>query len=334
MSAAAARAANVATHDVSNDKEARGLQLISRALEKDGRLNFHKSFEGARADFCVYRPGAPALGIQLKTTCGSQVTPSGRAYHAFQSTNGYAGLLIIFVALHVHPPRIWLANGSEVISTCVQIPVKLQQRTMKSDRFREVDFATVADAIHALYVAALSGSNSYVLRSPMDHEKPISRNGLAEYTAFKRLQRSLPVPLIAPPVEHMSYDYLVDGKRWQLKLAGYSKYDRYHVVCHRHGGRVGGKTTYRQYQVDDFDFLCIQLPENTVDCCYVIPQGVLAKHGIIGNSIKSGGHVRVYPHRRMTTTKLVHTVGVHWTEAYRIDFANNPLAKLAGIVGG
>ena len=149
---------------------------------------------------------------------------------------------------------------------------------MKSDRVREVELATVADAIYAIYVEAMSGSSNYVLRSPEDHEKPTTRTALAEYNAFKRLQRSLPVLFIDPPAEHMSYDYLVDGKRWQLKLARYyAKVDLYQVTCHKNAGRVGGKRTHRQYEVDDFDFLCIQLPENTVDCCYVIPQGVLAE---------------------------------------------------------
>jgi hypothetical protein len=143
------------------------------------------------------------------------------------------------------------------------------------------------------------------------------------------------VLFVDPPAENLSYDYLVDGKRWQLKLAGsHAKIDLYQVNCHKNAGRVGGKKTYRQYGADDFDFLCIQLPEKTVDCCYVIPHSVLAERGIIGDVTRSKGCVDVYPHRRLTTRNRVYTAGVHWTEAYRINFADNPLADLARIIRG
>lgn len=334
---AVARAANLAKHGDNNNKEAHGLRLIARAIQEDGRLEFHKSFEKALADCCVYRLGAPALGVQLKTTGVNWVhNKSGYEYFKFSATDGYAGLLIVLVALHVQPPRIWIAEGSMVVSNPVRIP-RIFRRGMKSDRVQEVELATVADAIYTKYMEAMSGSSTYVLRSPEDHEKPTERNALAEYNAFKRLQNSLPVSFMDPPAEHMSYDYVVEGKKWQLKLAQYyktSKADTYRVNCQKNAGTVGGKQTRRQYEVDDFDFLCIQLPENAIDCCYVIPQSVLVKCGIIGDATKSNGVVYVYPHRRLTTTKAVHTAGVHWTETYRIDFAHNPLAKLACITLG
>jgi hypothetical protein len=331
---AVARATNLATYGDSNRKEAQGMQLMSRELREDGRLEFHKSFEGARADFCVYRPGAPALGVQLKTTGGNWVqNRTGYEYYNFSKTSGYAGLLIIFVALHTQPYRIFLADGSRVVSTNIKIPAHVR-REMEFDKLREVEVATVAGEIYTIYMEAMSGPSNYVLRSPIDHEKPEEGNRLVEYNAFKRLERSLPVLFVDPPAEHMSYDYVVDGKKWQLKLAQYRKtYDTYRVGCHKQAGRVDGKQTNRQYEVDDFDFLCIQLPEDSVDCCYLIPQGKLAELGLIGNA-KSGGNVQLYPHRPVTTPKLVHTAGTHWTEAYRINFADDPLAQLARIVGG
>ena len=73
---AVARAANLAKHGDDYNKEAQGLRLIARALQEDGRLEFHKSFEKALADFCVYpidKLDAPALGVQLKTTGGNWV---------------------------------------------------------------------------------------------------------------------------------------------------------------------------------------------------------------------------------------------------------------------
>lgn len=180
-------------------------------------------------------------------------------------------------------------------------------------------------------IDAMSGPSNYVLCRPEDHEKPANRNSLAEYNAFKRLQRLLPVLFMDPLAEHMSYDYAVDGNKWQLKLARYRhKKDHYRVNCRKQAGIVGGKRTCRQYEVDDFDFLCIQLPEDTVDCCYLIPQDKLAERGVVGDATRSEGSVRIYPHRA-TAWNSVHEDGTHWTEAYRIDFADSPLAKLVRI---
>ncbi|GAQ90392.1 hypothetical protein KFL_006340110 [Klebsormidium nitens] len=229
--AAVARFANLAKYGDNNEKEARGLQILSRAIQKDGRLEFHKSFEKARADCCVYMPGALALGIQLKTTGVTGVDGrNGTNFYSFKHTNGYTGLLLVFIAVHVQPPRIWLAEGSKLVSQCVQIPVTRVRYSINPDRLQEVDFANLASAIHKIYEEALTGSSNYVLRSPTEHEKPTAPTALAEYEAFKRLQRSLSVTFVDPPAEHMSYDYLVEGKRWQLKLARYDvKKDQYKV---------------------------------------------------------------------------------------------------------
>lgn len=219
------RAANVATYGDSNEKEARSLRLISQALREDGRLACHKSFEGAHADFCVYRkdkPGSPALGAQLKTTGGNRVlNGTTYEYYQFSNTDGYAGLFMIFMAL-TDPCRIWIGNGSRVVTKGVKIAVKRVRpvrREATSDELREVDLTTVAGDIYAMYMEAVSGIGNYVLRSPEEHEKPTSRARMAEYIAFQHLQRSLPVLFIHPPAEHMSYDYLVGGEKWQLKLA-------------------------------------------------------------------------------------------------------------------
>jgi hypothetical protein len=337
MDATIARAANLAQYGDNHKKEAQGMQLMSRAIREDGLLEFHKSFEGARADFCVYpkdKPGAPALGVQLKTTGGNWVHGrTGYEYYDFSHTSGYAGLLIIFVALHTQPYRIFLADGSRVVSTNIKIPAHVR-REMEFDKLREVEVATVAGEIYTIYMEAMSGPSNYVLCSPVDHEKPEEGNRLVEYNAFKRLQHSLTVLFVDPPAEQMSYDYVVDGKKWQLKLAQYNKKNNTYIVrCHKAAGIVNGKRTKRQYEVDDFDFLCIQLPEDSVDCCYIIPQGVLAERGVIGNA-KSGGYVQSYPHRRVRNKKSNHTAGTHWTEAYRINFADDPLAQLARITQG
>jgi hypothetical protein len=101
-----ARAAALAKHGDNNKKEATGLRLVFDVLERDGRLTFHKSFEGACADLCVYRLGCPALGIQLKTTgVDWKQNKTNNKYFFFNQTRGYAGLLMIFVA-HGSAPHL------------------------------------------------------------------------------------------------------------------------------------------------------------------------------------------------------------------------------------
>lgn len=328
---AVARAANVARYGANNAKEAQGLRILFEALKQDGRLACHPSYEKGRADFCVYAPGALALGVQLKTT-GVDATDTGSRRYIFSQTAGYAGLLMVLVAVHVQPPRIWLADGARVATKFVKIPVQIT-RKLKSDHVREVNLTAVADAIHAAYVAALTGASNYVLRSPADHERPTELSALAEYTAFKRLQQLLPVKFEPPPVEHLSYDYIVAGKKWQLKLTRYCKRgDGYLVNCHKNAGRINGKQNTVQYDEGDFDFLCLQLRENTVDCCYLLPGRLLVERGLIGDASKATGSIWLYPHRPLRSLKDVYTNGLHWAEPYRIDFNKDPLAKLASIV--
>ena len=130
----AKRAADLAKHGGANEKEAQGLRLILQTLREDGRLEFHKSFEGARADFCVYnhdQTRAPALGIQLKTT-GGNVMQSGYKYYQFNCTDGYDGLLMVCVALHTQPPRIWIRRripgGQQDRTDCSRGPTELDVR--------------------------------------------------------------------------------------------------------------------------------------------------------------------------------------------------------------
>lgn len=328
------RSLDITTSGDSNYKEAQGFRILSSALQTDARLICHKSFEKALADCSVYKSGCAALGIQLKTT-GVFWTNSttGLKYFSFRQTDGYSGLLMVFIAVHTTPPRIWLADGSEVVSKGVQIPVVCQRRANK--RITEVTFENIAGVIVKIYEDALANRNNYVLLDHTDYEKPTDRNALAEYNAFKRLQRDLPVEFEDPPSEHMAYDYMVFGTKWQLKLARYKKsYDCYHVNCCKNAGRIDRVQTKVQYAIDDFDYLCIQLPQDSEECCYVIPQAELHKRGLLGDSNKGDGYVKVYPHRQLTSTKKVHDGGVHWTEAYRLDFGAEITKKLQQILNG
>jgi hypothetical protein len=203
----------------------------------------------------------------------------------------------------------------------------VSQRPARKLRCREIIIADLAQAIATVYEQALEGGSNYVLRAHTEHEKPTAPTRLAEYMAFKRLQQHLPVTFIDPPAEHMVFDYIVNSKRWQLKLAHYNKpKDVWVVNCQKMAGRVNGVPTDVQYEVDDFDYLCIQLPEGAPNSCYVIPQHELAKRDLIGNANKLCGYVLVYSHRSVASRHAFG--GLHWTEAYRVNLDQNPLPQL------
>ena len=309
---AAKRVESIETYGANYDKEAIALKVIFDLLKQDGRLMCHKSFEKALADFSVYKAGTPhlALGLQLKTTgVFWKQSQTGNEYFSFRETDGYAGLLMIFVAVHTDPPRVWLANGADITSKGIQIAVR-PKRDMKSDRLQEILLEDVGDKIFDTHQLACNGSPHFTLRHYSEHEQPHDKNALAEYNAFKHLQSRLPVIFVDPPVEHMAYDYFVNDKKWQLKLARYcKKRDRYYVNCVKNGGRILSKQTKVQYAIGDFAFLCIQLPQDTYDCCYIVPEEVLQEHGLVGDHSKSDGWVSVYPHRQLTSTKNVHVEG-------------------------
>ena len=179
----------------------------------------------------------------------------------------------------------------------------------------------------------MHGVNDLTLRHVLYHERPIEPNALKEYYAFQRMKQNLPVAFHEPPADHMVYDYVVQGKKWQLKLARYRKQgDVYGVNCYKNAGKVAGKSTLVQYELDDFDFLCVQMPVDTVNCCYILPQRELHRRGLLGDATKGDGHINVYPHRQLTSNKKVHNKGVHWTEAFRIDFDENVAVRLSQVL--
>ena len=144
-----ARSKNLTISGNNHVKEAQGLQLIQREISRDGRLMLHKSFEKATADFCVHPPGAPqlALGVQLKTTgVFWKQASTGNHYFSFRETNGYAGMLMVFVAVHIEPPRVWFADGGKVLSKGVQIPV-IQRQPSRTARLQEIAIDGVAEAL-------------------------------------------------------------------------------------------------------------------------------------------------------------------------------------------
>ena len=93
--------------------------------------------------------------------------------------------------------------------------------------------------------------------------RPTQRFHLVEHEAQLRLVELLPLPFLPAVVEHSPHDYTLHGVKWQMKVGGYSAYqDRWKVHLGKQGGVVKGRPSQRQYTVDDFRWLAIQLPVN------------------------------------------------------------------------
>ena len=301
-----------------HEKEARALRQIKLAVREDGRLCFRKSAEGARLDFGVHLPGDEehALGVQLKT---SSIKEYAAPYYLFNKTNGYDGAALVCMSVDPSAPRVWVMAGSSVTMRSLSIAVTpVRKNSRRSFTPVEIDLALLPQ--HLLLV--LCGNSPEYKRGPITAiESPTSPSRLKEYLAFKLLQQRLPLLFIEPEVEARHYDYLVDGCKWQLKSAlARVEQQCYHVVLGKSGGWRNGQRCKRQYGAQDFDFLCIQLPEN-IPTAYLIPMTILTTRGLAGGS-KGAANILVYPLRTPRP-------GANWATEFAVDL-RSPVVALSG----
>ena len=314
-----------------NHKEAKGLALVKDILKTDGRLCFRKSAESARADFCVWLPGQEdhALGVQLKTAhaVNTNCNCPQFKYVQFAHTDGYAGLLILCVAF-IEPARFWIFVGSDVTSKALHVPLVDTTRKRKRDwGAAEVQ----REGLAQLLLDSLEPHPELILHSVSVHVKPTHPERVIEYEAHEWLCRHMQAEFIEPEVEHRPYDYVVNGERWQMKVAGYEKRrDRFTVSLKKSAGRTSGKHAWCQYDAGDFDRLCILLPVGDAHLqevsarIYLIPMQMLISRSLIGRE-KSSAAVFLYPHRTAAGD-------AKWAEAYVLHLSDsNDIAKVPGV---
>jgi len=299
-----------------NDMEAKGIRLLQSCLSRDNSLVFNKSFEGARADFCVVLQNTTkALGVQLKTTGKARKLSIASEQYRFSDTIGYDGLAVICIAMDTS--RIWLIPGDEIHSNSIGIPtIQKCQRRHKYSCY-ETDIDNLPDQL----VQILEAQQPQYIFQPIEcFIVPASKNRRAEYDAFKRLQQILPLTYVAPDVEQQPYDYTVDGSRWQMKLASYVKTtDRYSSTVQKCAGRLSGKKrAHSQYEQDDFDWLCVQMPIDQ-RLLYLLPMKVLIERRVAGRLDCGSGHLHMYPHR------YAHPK-TQWIQNYKIDLSSQEIA--------
>ena len=315
------REENVAKFGCNYEKEAKGLAIVRDVLEADGRLEMQKCAEGARADFCVYFPGCPshAVGCQLKTTHGYHHHQNGHSYYNFRYTAGYEGLLVILVAcVEDEEVKVWLRPGSTIAAQTLSIP-----KQAKGDWGYDwtVHAVELADLTQALATAFLL--NDIQHQPVCDLIKPTSSTQLVEYESHLRLEDQMPLPFKPPSSENQHHDYTVNGERWQMKVASYLARDDIFVASVK---KSAGQRISQQYEVNDFDWLAILMPEhhllrNLPPRMYLIPMHTLEERGVVGRNL-TGATIPVYPHR-------VSRANSFWANAFEIDLST-PSTALAG----
>ena len=302
-------------------KEAVGFRLLKKELTRDNRLIVHKSFQGARADFCVHFPGHEhsSLGIQLKTT-GSDTIQHKNVYYQFMDMQGYDGLLVICITVHLEHPRIWMFSGSSLTQRKIHIPAVAKLKPKTDWPAHETCLADITDKLTQL----LSGGETpYTFANTVFFEQPEDNSRGVEYRAFQTLRQLLPLVFTPPEVEHCVWNYMVEERKWQLKLAQYRPKDKcFRVDLRKCNGRVNKKRVSCQYSRTDFDFLCVQLPSDhfslSTSMCYIVPVKTLADRGLVGMENKSTGSLSLYANRPAGFC--------HWTSQYTINLSNHDSA--------
>lgn len=307
------RADNIAKFGGNSALEAEGLEVVRHALACDGRLTFVKCFEGARADFCVYlNDPNRVLGVQLKTTQRARQLSKTSYQYRFSDTNGYGGLALLCIALD-SCVKFWLMPGDDVTATSVGIPTifKKGQKYAKHQT-HEIDLAD--DFIHILE----HPSDSFQLDTVASFNLPTNKKQQTEYWAFQHLKDRLPLDFSPAPIEGSAYDHVVDGQKWQLKVAHHTApTDRYMVTLQKSGGRIPNskKRKRTQYEEMDFDWLCVQLPPK-LNRAYLIPFSVLLKRRLVSRSTCTTGTIHLYFHRSAHPK-------TEWIEDYKIDLSTH-----------
>ena len=302
---------NVAKYGQNNAKEAHGLALVRDAFALDGRLKLLQSAEGARADFCVFFPGAEcaAIGCQLKTM-HTLARHGQREYYQFGHTGGYSGLMLLLIAFVGGAPRLWLHRGTDVTVKGILIPV-VKRRAGYDWDVHEVQLDNLAGALENCF-----GEDDVTVQPAEEFIKPTSPSRVVEYEAQTRLESQLPLLYKRPDVENGVYDCTVGAAHWQLKVANFdSRYKRFRVTLDKAGGIVDGKPSYRQYAVTDFEWLAVLLPVHpylSTPGMYLFPMRVLVERGYAGRDDVGGSSLAVAPHSRNAA---------RWAQAFYIDLS-------------
>ena len=305
--------------------EARGLQLVSEAVAGHGTLRLSKSAEGARADFTVYAVGAEdrAIGVQLKTTAQAKEIGKGQNDFArFAQTLGYDGLMLLLIAILPDGTRAWLMSGTVPRSENITISLH-PTRKFYDWQQHEIVLSEFGDHLsRALHREGLD------VKPATAHMMPDCYTRRVEYEAFLRLRDRLPLNFVEPAVEHRPYDYVVDGRKWQLKSASYiASCDYFQCPLTKHMGRVNGKPTKGQYARCDFQWLAALLPEGNeklrAPFMFLIPMAVLVAKGLAGRGGNVKSSLKLYPHRAITENGAD---PVHWAQRWLVDLSSHSAA--------
>ena len=248
-------------------------QVMARFKESATSSNFEivRVSSSSRVDAMFLKNGSPkGLPIQLKST--SSRGDRGQ-YHNFKKLRGYAGMLLLLVALD--HDIIWAMAGSQVhqdsIWLTLNTPKEYTLRVNSLASLLEDCFYKSSEYLHVtLEDARLQCGAEHVVEEQARRQK----QAVLSQAGFW-LQPCAHGGVVDSTLCGHGYAYDVQEKATRQRR-GRSDYV---VNLRRSGGTVG----YRAYTSADFDLLIISLLDG--DCrlegLYLIPIKTLAEHGLV-----------------------------------------------------
>ena len=275
-------------------KEAHAFNLLQAAFAKSVsslKYEIQRLSGASKADAIFMRKGCPEDCLLIQLKAASLRGTDRRSYFHFNRVSGYAGMVVVFVALE--GGHIWAAAGHHLLRSSQRISVGCNSST----RFQVSDigsflvgcFANVGQFPHM-------SKDRAILQCSSAH-----RTEAIAHTHLDRLLQCIGMRLTCHRFLQSVVDSLLEldpfNGNWSTshlrvqEKATRSDSGAVQVNLSRSGG-VLGRVAYGK---DDFDLLaaCI-LVENKLEGLFLIPMPVLVEHGFAGNKAKATS-IRLFP---------------------------------------
>jgi hypothetical protein len=257
----------------SQDTEYEGFCYARNCLEE--HFDVFKCVEGTTADFLVRPKGADKnewLPIQLKVTSKPNEINSGNYYFAVGVA--YVDMCILCVCLE--DKRMWLFEPGYLRSD--QLKVAIGKTRSKYTHCESTKKDVLKGKVANCYRVANYNATCETLNTPRGKQQQREQ----QYRQLR--EKYLPgMKFQYPEREGLVYDFTVDGKRVQEKVATKNiNKDSFLILLSR---RCDGKKG--MYQQGDADYFWFNIPGSTT--FYLIPEADLIERGIVSCDGKDGG---------------------------------------------
>ena len=273
-------------------KEAHAFNLLQAAFAKSVyalKYEIQRLSGASKADAIFMRKGCPADCLLIQLKAASVRGTDGRSYFHFNRVSGYAGMVVVFVALE--GGHIWAAAGHHLLrsSQCISVGCNSSTRFQVTDigSFLVGCFADVGQFPHM-------SKDRAILQCSSAH-----RTEAIAHTHLDRLLQCIGMRLTCRRFLQSMVDSLLELDPFNGNSSASHLRVQEKAIRSDSGavgvnlGRSGGVLGRVAYAKDDFDLLaaCI-LVENRLKGLFLIPMPVLVEHGFAGNEATS---MRLFP---------------------------------------